>query len=232
LRALAAEERPAVEALARSRTAPARRVERARIVWQASRGETPPAIAHTLGLSAETVRRRIRRFNAQGLAAVEDKPRSGRPATYSADVRAAVIAAALTDPTTLQLPFACWTLDRLAAYLLEHKGIAMRRSRIDEILLQEGLRWRRHETWFGERLDPDFAEKRGRSRRSTPRRLPAASWCAWTRWGPSAPRAIRDTRPFAHSIGLQQGAPNRRSTMAGAARVTSSARSVRQRVRP
>jgi transposase len=64
-------------------------------------------------------------------------------------------------------------LDRLAAYLHEHKGIAMQRSRIDEILLQEGLRWRKHETWFGERVDPAFAERRGASRRSTPRRLRA-----------------------------------------------------------
>ena len=174
LRDLSAEEAAGVHNLARSRTAAARLVERARIVWQASQGATPPAIAHTLGLSAETVRRRIRRFNTEGLAALEDHLRSGRPATYSADMRAAVIAAALNDPKTLHLPFACWTLDRLAAYLLEHKGIAMKRSRIDEILLQEGLRWRRHETWFGERLDPDFAEKRGRSRRSTPRHLWAA----------------------------------------------------------
>jgi len=44
----------------------------------------------------------------------------------------------------------------------------MRRSRIDEILLAEGLRWRRQETWFGERVDPGFAAKRGGSRRSTP----------------------------------------------------------------
>jgi transposase len=174
LRDLTAEEAAGVKNLARSRTAAARRVERARIVWHASRGETPPTIARTLGLSAETVRRRIRRFNAEGLAALEDLPRSGRPATYSAAARAAVIAAALTSPSRLGLPFASWTLDRLAAYLLEHKGIAMRRSRINEILLQEGLRWRRHETWFGERVDPEFAEKRGGSRRSTLRRLRAA----------------------------------------------------------
>ena len=66
LRALTAEERSAIETLARSRTAPARRVERARIVWRAGRGETPPAIAAALGLDAETVRRRIRRCNAEG----------------------------------------------------------------------------------------------------------------------------------------------------------------------
>jgi transposase len=174
LRALTAEECSAVETLARSRTATARRVERARIVLRASRGETPPAIAAALGLDAETVRRRIRRFDAEGLAALDDHHRSGRPTTYSADEVAVVIAAALTDPRRLGLPFASWTLDRLAAYLSEHKGIAMRRSRIDEILLKEGLRWRRHETWFGARVDPEFAEKRGGSRRSTPRRLRAA----------------------------------------------------------
>jgi transposase len=83
----------------------------------------------------------------------------GRPATYVADAVAAVITAALTSPRRLDLPFASWTLDRLAADLLEQKGIALRRSRIDEILLKEGLRWRRQETWFGERVDPEFAEK-------------------------------------------------------------------------
>jgi transposase len=174
LRKLTVEERSAVEVLTRSRTAPARRVERARLIWRASRGETPPTIAAVLGMDAETVRRRIRRFNAEGLAALEDHHRSGRPATYSTGEVASVIAAALTAPRRLGLPFASWTLDRLATYLREHKGIAMRRSRIDEILLAEGLRWRRHETWFGERVDPEFAEKRGGSRRSTPRRRRAA----------------------------------------------------------
>jgi transposase len=174
-RALTAEGRSAVEALARPRTAPARRVERARVIWRADRGETPPAIAAALGVDAETVRRRIRRFNAEGLAAaLEEHPRSGRPATYSPGEVAAVIAAALTAPRSLGLPFASWTLDRLAAYPLEHKGIAMRRSRIDEILLAEGLRRRRHETWFGERVDPEFAGKRAASRRSTPARRRAA----------------------------------------------------------
>src|SRR5512134_136084 len=171
LRNLSAEEASAVKVLAHLRTASAQRVERARLVWRASRGETSPRIAAGLGVSAETVRRRIRRFNVEGLAALEDHHRTGRPATYSADAVAMVIAAALTSPRRLGLLFTSWTLDRLAAYLLEHKEIAMRRSRIDEILLREGLRWRRHESWFG---DPEFAEKRGGSRRSIPRRRRAA----------------------------------------------------------
>ncbi|HET6518229.1 MAG TPA: helix-turn-helix domain-containing protein [Geminicoccaceae bacterium] len=167
LRELTAEERSAVDALARSRTAPARRVERARIIVHASQGEVAPAIAERLRLDAYTVRGWIHRFNAEGLAGLEDRPRAGRPPTYAPAQVATVIATALTDPGALDLPFASWTLDRLAAYLSEHEAIAIKRSRIDELLRAEGLRWRKHESWFGARVDPEFAEKRGGSRRST-----------------------------------------------------------------
>ncbi len=174
LREPTVEERSAVDKLAHSRTAPARRVERARMIWQASQGAGAPEIAETLRLDASTVRGWIRRFNAEGLAGLDDRPRAGRPPTYTPEQRAAVIATALTDPKALGLPFACWTLDRLAAYLNEHEAIAIKRSRIDELLRAEGLRWRKHESWFGERVDPEFAEKRGGSRRSTELRPKAA----------------------------------------------------------
>ncbi len=97
-----------------------------------------------------------------------------------------MIAAALSDPQELGLPFACWTLARLAAYLSESKDVPIKRSRISEMLIQEGLRWHplspgrlergeQQETWFGARVDPAFAEKRGASRASTPLRPKAAS---------------------------------------------------------
>jgi transposase len=161
LRPLTPDEQTAVQRLARSRTASARLVERAQIVWAASQGEPVTAIAHRLGLDRRTVAVRLQRFNEQGLAALEDAPRSGRPPTYTQEQVGLVIALALTKPASLGLPFACWTLDRLQAYLHEERGIGIKRSRIDEILLAEGLRWRSHETWFGERVDPEFAEKRG-----------------------------------------------------------------------
>ena len=175
LREMTAAEHAAVQKLAHSHTAPAQRVQRAQIIWRASCGESASAIAARVGLDGETVRKRIRRFNAEGLDALKDRYRSGRPPTYTHTQTATVVATALTKPETLGLPFATWTLDRLAAYLHEAKGIAMQRSRIDEILLHEGLRWHKHETWFGKRVDPAFAEKRGRSKRSTPSRLRAVS---------------------------------------------------------
>jgi transposase len=174
VRALTADEVEAIKRLAHSRTEPARAVERAKIVWLAHEGQAVPTIAEALHLDAETVRLWIRRFNAEGTAGLADKPRSGGPATYTAEQVGEIIAAALTNPQSLDLPFASWTLDRLEAYLNETKGIPIKRSRIDDLLLREGLRWRKQETWFGERVDPEFAEKRGVSPGSTRSHQPEA----------------------------------------------------------
>jgi transposase len=163
LRELTAEEAQEIACLARSRTAPVRLVERARIVRLAHQGRRVPAIAAAVGVSAPVVRTWLMRFNTGGVAGLADAPRSGRPTTYPPEAVGELVAASLTKPEALGLPFGSWTLDRLAAYLREEKGIAMRRSRIGEILQAEGLRWRQQETWFGERPDPAFAEKRGPS---------------------------------------------------------------------
>jgi transposase len=168
LRPLTEEERTTIPRLARSRTGPARLVGRAQLIQRAAHGEVLAPIAAACGCNVETVRLWVKRFNADGVAGLQDRPRRGRPPTYTPEEVGTVIAVALTKPADLGLPFGSWTLDRLAAYLQEQHGITMKRSRIDEWLIAEGLRWRTQETWFGDRVDPDFARKRGRSSPSTP----------------------------------------------------------------
>jgi transposase len=180
IRVLTPEEQQQIQQLAQSRTAPARLVERARIVRLASQGARVPRVAQELDLDERTVRMWLKRFNDEGLTGLEDRPRSGAPVTYTPEVVGEVIATSLTDPKALDLPFGCWTIRRLASYLNEEKGIPIKRSRLDDLLLAEGLRWRTQETWFGERakleppespadgetsrpLDPEFAQKRGSS---------------------------------------------------------------------
>ena len=154
-------ERQIIKRLAHSRTAPARTVERARVVQAALDGKPVEEIAVHLGLARATVYLWLHRFEAKGLAGLEDAPRGGRPPTYTREQVGEIVATALTDPQTLDLPFKSWTLDRLVTYLSEQQGITMKRSRLNEVLLTEGLRWRKQETWFGERVDPEFAAKRG-----------------------------------------------------------------------
>jgi transposase len=166
-------EREDVQRIARSHPLGAALVRRAQIVVHAMDGLKAEEIATRMDLCGNTVRHWLNRFNARGLDGLKEDVRTGRPPTYSAEQRSTVITAALTRPSELGLPFASWTLDRLVSYLSE-QGIAMRRSRISEIFIREGLRWRQDETWFGARVDPDFAKKRGQSNSFTGRRRQAA----------------------------------------------------------
>ena len=167
VREMTLEEMGVIQRLARSRTEAHRMVERARIISMSMEGRLAPTIAKEVGICEAMVRTWIRRFNEKGAKGLEDERRSDHPARYTAEDVGEVIAASLTKPLDLGLPFSSWTLDRLEAYLNEEKGIAMKRSRIGEVLLSEGLRWRSQETWFGERVDPEFSEKRGPSPSST-----------------------------------------------------------------
>lgn len=175
LRILHEEEAAALCRLAQGRKTEVRLRDRARICQLAYQGRRVPQIATELGSCEATVRRWIKRFNTDGLDGLHDAGRTGRPPTYTSAEVGTVIEISLTKPAALGLPFACWTLDRLAAYLNETKGLPIKRSRIGELLQAEGLRWRQEETWFGERPDPAFAEKRGPSSPAPPRHRPGVS---------------------------------------------------------
>ena len=136
MRAVSDEEREQLGRMARSRTVGAGLVRRAQIILHALDGLKVPAISARMDLCGATVGHWLKRFNARGLQGLEEDVRSGRPPTYSAEQRSAVINTALTRPADLGLPFASWTLDRLVAHLSE-QGIAMRRSGISEIFIQE-----------------------------------------------------------------------------------------------
>jgi hypothetical protein len=105
VRSLTPDESDTVRQLAQSRTAAARTVERAKIVWLASRGWRVPSIAREVQLGGDTVRLWLKRFNAEGLDGLRDRPRAGRPATYTAEQAGEVVALSLTDPRGLDLPF-------------------------------------------------------------------------------------------------------------------------------
>ena len=122
LRELTTDERKELERLARSRTEEARLVVRAKIVLGLADGGRPCQVADRVGVGRAAAYEWLHRFNAEGLKGLTDHPRPGRPHTYTPDQRAEVVAAALTKPEDLGLPFASWTLDRLQAYLSEHKA--------------------------------------------------------------------------------------------------------------
>lgn len=162
--------------LCHSQAAQVRLVRRAWIVKLSAQGKTVPTIARELNLVAPVVRDWIRRFDANGLAGLDDAPRSGRPHTYAEDERGRVIAKARgvpPKPDGDDVPPTChWTLDQLQQEL-NKEGLPIKRSQIRRILKAEHIKWQKPRTWL-QSDDPRFAEKRGSSSSSIPNHRLAA----------------------------------------------------------
>jgi len=107
----------------------------------------------------------VKRFNAEGIAGLDDKPKAGRPPTRDPSVCSALIALARQKPDSLGYPFKLWTLERLQTAFQERNGVHLSDSTIWEWVEAEGFRWKRQQSWFhdAEKQDPEFAEKRGAS---------------------------------------------------------------------
>jgi transposase len=92
---LSDEDRATLESWSRSSTVSAGRAERARIVLTVASGAGTSGTAQRLGVSRPTVIKWRNRFAADGIAGLDDEPRSGRPKTID---DAAIIAATLEPP--------------------------------------------------------------------------------------------------------------------------------------
>jgi transposase len=153
-----------INKLARSRTAPAVQVRRARLLKHMAQGASARG-AGTLvgGVTGETARHLLRRFNQEGLKALEDRPRPGRKPVLTEEERGRLVMLAKTPPWQgpSEAKDTChWTVDALLS--AAHKeGITVGRTRLWEILQEEGIRWwRRSRSWL-ESTDSEYPEKRG-----------------------------------------------------------------------
>lgn len=128
-----ARQRSVLEGFARSKTAPQRLVERARIVLQSAEGRLNKDQAKQLGIDRQRVRRWRRRWARayERLATAEleatdkdleklvvdvlmDEHRSGGPAKFSPEQVASIIALACEAPADSALPVSHWTPAELA----------------------------------------------------------------------------------------------------------------------
>jgi transposase len=168
LRTLTTEEVTEIKRLANSRKEPIRLVQRARIIdfmvidSNLFASEAGLKAGFTSTIIGPTW---VKRFNEAGVAGLQDKQRPGRKPTHSQAVRSALIALATQKPETLGYPFKLWTLERLQRAFEEREHTHLSDSTIWEWVAEEGLEWKRQQSWFheAEKHDPEFVEKRGAS---------------------------------------------------------------------
>ena len=136
------------------------RVRRAMIIMASSAGTSVPAIARLVAADEDTVRDVIHLFNQKGLAALDPRWAGGRPRLISNDDVEVIVEAATTRPEKLGLPFTCWSLRKLAAYLASHpdRPVRVGRERLRQILHARRISFQRTRTWK-ESTDPDKGAK-------------------------------------------------------------------------
>ena len=173
------QEEKQVRKLAGSRHGPADWIVHARMVARSWDSERVEAIAQALHCSPQTVRRRLHRFDEEGLDGLGDRSKPGRPRRLTAADDSKLIALVRQAPPGRLVTqadgsmvardeeaSAQWSLNALAQAAKE-AGITVKRSQIRTILLREGVRWRQTHSWSTPR-DKDFVPKGRRSSPTTP----------------------------------------------------------------
>ena len=142
-------DRAELERIQRSSTAHAGLSRRARVVLLMADHVSGAEVARMTGYTVVQISRLRRRFAEEGLAGLDDKPRSGRPTTITARKRAQVVAMTLKPPAA---GLSHWSSRELAS------EVGVSHSTVHRIWQEHDLQPHRIET-FKFSTDPDAEEK-------------------------------------------------------------------------
>jgi transposase len=162
LRALSADELSELQTLLRAEKTAGAHFRRCRLIWLVAGGYPITQAAQYVGLHYTNAHHWVKRFEAEGLAGLRTKARSGRPRYYGQAAEDLVIDLATSRPKDLGLPFTTWSLHKLAAHLQQSEGLPdISHETVRAILHRHGLHFLTGCTWC-ESTDPDFEAKKGR----------------------------------------------------------------------
>ena len=114
-----------LEAIARSRTEPACRVERARILLAYRADPSSHAVGAAIGVTHQTVLRCLRRAVRLGvIAALDDSPRPGKAPEITDEARAWLVSLACQKAKDFGYPHELWTTRLLARHARDHAASA------------------------------------------------------------------------------------------------------------
>ena len=95
--------------------------------------------ARLAGMSDQALRDAIKRFNAEGLDGLYDRPRSGRPRRLNAEQEAEVKAAVLAGPDIEKDGVSAFTLEDIRRIIEEQHGVRYHINHVGELMRRMGL---------------------------------------------------------------------------------------------
>jgi transposase len=119
--AMCEEDAALLSAIARSRTEPASRVQRAQMLLAYREDASFFAVGQAMGVHHQTVQRCVERALAYGpRAALDDRPRPGKEPTITAEAKAWIMDLACRKAKEFGYPHELWTTRLLARHVQEH----------------------------------------------------------------------------------------------------------------
>jgi transposase len=136
--------------------------ERIHFVLLSDQGYSPPRIEAIFGYCAATVRMWLKRYQEQGLAGLQDEPRSGRSPLTSPEEDQCITATVKQSPTTYGYKVAFWTIAMLLSHLGQGLGVQLSSTTLRRRLHQARFRWRRPRLAPAQKEDPEKEAKLAR----------------------------------------------------------------------
>lgn len=130
-----AEELDALENLYRTTKEVRLRTRAQMILLAGEQRMTVPAIAKVVRETDQTVRNWLKRYLAEGIEGLKDRPGGGAPAKVTKAYEEQLLAAVRLRPRSLGQPYSMWTLQRLAEYMAEQTGIRVGYETVRQVLL-------------------------------------------------------------------------------------------------
>ena len=160
------EQRQHLLEISRSRTEPASRVERARIILAYLEEPSAYVVARRIGVTQQTVTRCLKRAAELGvIEALDDRPRAGRDPVITAEAKTWLVALACQKPKELGYPHELWTTRLLAAHARQHAPLAghpslgkLAQGTVCKILAEPEVKPHKVR-YYLEKRDPEFAPK-------------------------------------------------------------------------
>jgi transposase len=164
--AMTNEEMETLRALSRSRTEPARRVERAQMLLAYCENPSFFAVGQSLGVHHQTVERCVERALAYGpLPALDDRPHPGKEPVITPEAKAWLVSLACDKAKEHGYPHELWTTRLLARHAREHGPTAgheclakLVQGTVCKILGQEEIKPHKVR-YYLERRDAEFEQK-------------------------------------------------------------------------
>ncbi|MEM6785728.1 MAG: helix-turn-helix domain-containing protein [Bacteroidota bacterium] len=117
-------------------------------------------IAPITRMSEQSIRRWIRRFNAEGVKGLHDAPRPGKAKKASPSYRERLLQVVRQRPRSLGEAYSLWTLARLADFMAEETGERVSHESVRRYLLDGDIVLSRPQHTITS-PDPDYQAKKG-----------------------------------------------------------------------